>query len=635
MSRINTNLASLTAQTNLANSQSSLQTSLTRLSTGLRINSGKDDPGGLIASELLGSEVTSIGQSIANSQRADNIVATADSALGQVSSLLNDIQGLVEASANKGAVSSSEIAANQVQLDSDLASIQRIGQTTVFGGQSLLNGSLAFSVNATGGSLGAFQSSADITINSFDPSVHTSSPGDDVTIAVTHAATKKTVVIKGLDTSPGNSVSLGDLSTTSTHTTQTILGSGAGSLASLAGTVNETVTFSVTGDKGTATGISVKVADIQADSANLVSAINAVADQTGVYASGSGAGGTVTLRSSTVGASATASITATASDHAGDDTAFNTAVSNGTLTAGTTASSSNQTTLELIGDKGRAVVTVDNDAVLNHSSALVNAINAVTTETGITASSTGGAGADVTLTSANYGSAAVVTANAIAGTVAGDITTFNAAGTQTATAGTDAAGTVTTNKGSGNFSAVGQDISYSDSAISLNASTDPTLGALTANFDVTGGALFQIGAQVNYANQINVNIAAIDIATLGRNNATTGNASLASLQSGGANALSSSDLTTAASLVQQAINQVATLRGQLGALQRNVLESNIASQQTGLQQVTAAQSNIRDTDFAKETANLTRAQVLVQAGTSVLAIANSAPQAVLSLLPRG
>jgi flagellin len=66
-----------------------------------------------------------------------------------------------------------------------------------------------------------------------------------------------------------------------------------------------------------------------------------------------------------------------------------------------------------------------------------------------------------------------------------------------------------------------------------------------------------------------------------------------------------------------------------------VLESNINSQQTALEQVTSAQSSIQDADFAKETANLTRAQVLVQAGTSVLAIANSAPQAILALLPRG
>ncbi|MGE0606241.1 MAG: flagellin, partial [Pirellulales bacterium] len=185
MTRINTNLSSLNAQHILGRTQSGLQTSLTRLSTGLRINTGKDDPGGLIASEVLRSETVAISQSIKNSERANNIVATADSALSQVSNLLNDIRGLVQASANKGAISTTEIAANQVQLDSALESISRIGQTTVFGGEKLLNGNKAFSVSATGGSLGAFRSTADITINSFDPSLHSSTPGDDVSIAVT------------------------------------------------------------------------------------------------------------------------------------------------------------------------------------------------------------------------------------------------------------------------------------------------------------------------------------------------------------------------------------------------------------------------------------------------------------------
>ena len=65
------------------------------LSTGLRINTGKDDPAGLIASENLRSDITSIKRAISNTDRANQVIATADSALGQVSSLLNDIRGLV------------------------------------------------------------------------------------------------------------------------------------------------------------------------------------------------------------------------------------------------------------------------------------------------------------------------------------------------------------------------------------------------------------------------------------------------------------------------------------------------------------------------------------------------------------
>ena len=83
---------------------------------------------------------------------------------------------------------------------------------------------------------------------------------------------------------------------------------------------------------------------------------------------------------------------------------------------------------------------------------------------------------------------------------------------------------------------------------------------------------------------------------------------------------------------RKAINQVSTIRGRLGALQKNVLETNINSLSVALENVTASESNIRDADFATETAALTRSQILVQANQSVLQQANSAPQSVLSLL---
>jgi flagellin-like hook-associated protein FlgL len=144
MSRINTNVSSLIAQKTLARSQTSLQTSLTRLSTGLRINVGKDDPAGLIASESLRSDITATQKAITNSERANQLIGTADSALGQVSSLLNDIRGLVSEAANTGALSPDQIAANQLQLDSSLEAIDRIAQITSFQGRKLLDGSLDF-----------------------------------------------------------------------------------------------------------------------------------------------------------------------------------------------------------------------------------------------------------------------------------------------------------------------------------------------------------------------------------------------------------------------------------------------------------------------------------------------------------
>lgn len=149
MTRINTNVPSLVAQNRLRQSNNSLQESLTRLSTGLRINSGSDDPAGLIASEALRSEITGLNKAISNTQRASQIISTADSALGQVSSLLNDVRGLVVEAANNGALSDEEISANQLQIDSSLEAINRIAQTTTFQGRKLLDGSLDFVSNAS------------------------------------------------------------------------------------------------------------------------------------------------------------------------------------------------------------------------------------------------------------------------------------------------------------------------------------------------------------------------------------------------------------------------------------------------------------------------------------------------------
>jgi flagellin-like hook-associated protein FlgL len=149
MTRINTNVSSLNAQKTLNRSNSQLQLALTRLSTGLRINTGKDDPAGLIASEVLRSDIVSVERAVANSERANQLISTADAALGQVSSLLNDIRALVSEAANTGALSSEQIAANQLQIDSSLEAIDRISQITSFQGRKLLDGSLDFITSGT------------------------------------------------------------------------------------------------------------------------------------------------------------------------------------------------------------------------------------------------------------------------------------------------------------------------------------------------------------------------------------------------------------------------------------------------------------------------------------------------------
>src|SRR4051812_12744336 len=156
MSRINTNVSALTAQRGLATSQGKLNSTLERLSTGLKINRGADDPSGLIASESLRSEISGINQAIDNGQRANNVISTAEAALSEVSSLLLNIKGMVVQSANSGALSPEELQANQLQVDSAVQSITRISNTTTFAGLRLIDGSLDYLTS--GASTSAFNS---------------------------------------------------------------------------------------------------------------------------------------------------------------------------------------------------------------------------------------------------------------------------------------------------------------------------------------------------------------------------------------------------------------------------------------------------------------------------------------------
>src|SRR3954447_22192665 len=152
MSRINTNVSSLVAQRILGKNNQSLNTSLQRLSTGLKINSGSDNPAGLIASENLRAEKAGITQAIDNAGRASNIIGTAEGGLSEVSSLLTELQSLVGQTANSGGLSKEEKQANQLQVDSILSTINRIAQSTAFQGTKLLNGNYDYTtsgVNST------------------------------------------------------------------------------------------------------------------------------------------------------------------------------------------------------------------------------------------------------------------------------------------------------------------------------------------------------------------------------------------------------------------------------------------------------------------------------------------------------
>ena len=139
--RINNNISSMDALMNLDRTSQNFQGSIQKLSTGLRINSAADDPAGLIASEQFRAQIGGLGQAIKNNQDGVNYAKTAEGALSEVNTLLGDARTLAVASANNATLSTSQIQANQAQLNSIITSITRIAQQTQYGTKKLLDGS--------------------------------------------------------------------------------------------------------------------------------------------------------------------------------------------------------------------------------------------------------------------------------------------------------------------------------------------------------------------------------------------------------------------------------------------------------------------------------------------------------------
>jgi flagellin len=245
---------------------------------------------------------------------------------------------------------------------------------------------------------------------------------------------------------------------------------------------------------------------------------------------------------------------------------------------------------------------------------IITAVNGIKASTGVSASTSGTA---LRLDSTDYGSAAFVSLNTISG---------QGFGNSKAT-GRDA--TVDVNGAQAQVSGI--NVSYSSSGLNtsfqLTSALNTTNGSTT--FGITGGgATFSLGDKVTQSGLASIGIGSVSTGSLG--NSTGG--FLSSLGSGGANNLSSTNLATAQKILDTATTQVSDLRGRLGAFQSITIASTVNSLSVAYENTQSALSSIEDTDFASETSNLTRDQILSQSAETVLAQANSQPQEALKLL---
>jgi len=178
----------------------------------------------------------------------------------------------------------------------------------------------------------------------------------------------------------------------------------------------------------------------------------------------------------------------------------------------------------------------------------------------------------------------------------------------------------------------GLNVSLNTSTLSLDfvmSESAGTSNGFATSFSITGGgATYQIGPAVVSNQQITIGIQSVNTVKLGG-----ASGKLYELRSG-QNADLSTDTNKAFRIVEDAIVAIASIRGRLGTMQRATFETNINVLNDTLQALTAAESQIRDTDFAEETSNLTRAQILVQSNISTLGIANQIPNYMLGLLGR-
>src|SRR6266481_1328517 len=138
---ITNNVSSLVAQDNLSRTSSQLATSLQRLSSGLKINSGADGPAALVISEQQAAQIAGLQNAIDNTSKAIDLVKTAEGALSTINNLLTKIRSLALDSANSGVNDTNALAANQAEVTNALDTINRIAQNTQFGTKKVLDGS--------------------------------------------------------------------------------------------------------------------------------------------------------------------------------------------------------------------------------------------------------------------------------------------------------------------------------------------------------------------------------------------------------------------------------------------------------------------------------------------------------------
>lgn len=741
---INTNIASLNAQRNLNSSQSANQTALERLSSGLRINSAKDDAAGLAISTRFTSQTNGLNVAIRNAGDGISLAQTAEGALGSMTENLQRIRELAVQSSNATNSDDDRVAIQQ-EVSQLLAEVDRTANETNFNGRNLLDGNFkgTFQIGADAGQtvdvqiseltvakLGASDqvgvsaigtdegiSNGDLVLNGVQIGPSTATDDNSSTVAASASGIAKAAVINRYSDQTGVTA----FANTNEVNGSTMSTTGAGTSATIE-INNVSISLQATNNSN-----DVEMASTRK---SVIEAINAKSDQTGVTAVDGGNDNGVILVAedgrnivvegtgsniTTAFGLAAAATTAGADDSAltgtsagvyesgftlvanGDTKDISISGGNGTgtgdidntgLTEGsysrstayysnevqTAAAASSGTAASVIAiEEGDLVInnvtigassSVDDkatDTVANSSDAagsgiaVAAAINRSSENTGVTATVNetvvvGVTGAAPTAAATSGTALSIVINNVDIGTVVSqnDIEKDRTATIDAINAKTGQTGVTAEDNGEGITlrAADGRNISVNLSSTTAGVAAAGEFG-LDSDVDGIGNGT-SASALTNYATTAETTYSTVSLQSAGTIDIEAGSNGTTGLEDTGftrgeygggqdGQFLKDLDVSTfegaqaAITAIDNALNTVSSQRAELGALQ-NRFESTVSNLAITAENLTAANSRIKDADFAAETAELSRTQVLQQAGISILAQANQRPQQVLSLL---
>ena len=679
---INTNVASLNSQRQLMNSGGALDKATERLSSGQRINSAKDDAAGLAISNRMTSQIRGLDQAIRNANDGVSLIQTAEGALAETTNILQRIRELSIQSAN-GIYSDSDRKTLDAEVQQLISELDRIGKSTSFNGQKLLDGSLGkvdLQVGADAGQTITMKIPAMDAKTLGMGSLSVDMLGSPMTLArfTTGAAPNVGVLAENNILINGQSLVKSDESFDgATDTAQdlldlinkNVLGVDASTLAqaesadSGTGVLDTGDVFTVTINKLDGTTTTVQVANTQtlkelADKLNdqgggLIEATISDNGKLSISANNVASIGIADLANASgtsLDGTTTAAKLVLKAEH--DDPITITRGATGNLAQlaalgfreNTTAGQVNGVGISAnagwnVGDVTINGVVIDNKNT-DSLAGKINAINAKQSDTGVTAQSFSSAtldfnGVDVTAIAASFEMNGVVVDLTAATNIADVVSTFNTLTNQT---GVHASLLGTRVVLEGNVSS----ISFSDGAagdvatglgdgtnIATLQASNSTTAATVVTGDVVDGGIKLVSSNGSPVSvKLGPNALAAEVGLLETN---------ATAEGSFGTAIKSISIDTQAkaakaiAVIDNALTTINDVRSQLGAI-NNRLEFTVNNLANVSEKTSASRSRIVDADFAAETAAMSRAQVLQQAATAMLAQSNARPQQVLSLL---